>query len=256
MKKFWITPLFIFSALYGNVADEHIRRIQSALVLNDFNAVIEEAEEGVKSYPETNEFQFYKAQAYVRKGEFQKAYALIDSYRKDYEKYIPQIEDLCWQYLYKAAESNYYPLQQMSMLASFYVNDAKSVELLSLFMKSSNAILRQSSISLAMRYRDDILQKEILALLKKEKNYSVRIEAIKALGAMRSKQSLPYLKMIIENSNVQEGVKVHSGALVKNAVLMKRVKIGNKAIINSSIISSCSHIDEAEVTCSYVGPLT
>jgi hypothetical protein len=37
---------------------------------------------------------------------------------------------------------------------------------------------------------------------------------------------------------------------------MKRVKVGNKAIINSSIISSCCHIDEAEVTCSYVGPLT
>ncbi len=65
-----------------------------------------------------------------------------------------------------------------------------------------------------------------------------------------------YDSVILENSCVQEGVKVHSGAQIKDSVLMKRSKIGNKAIINSSIIAPGCHIDEAEVTCSFVGPLT
>jgi len=65
-----------------------------------------------------------------------------------------------------------------------------------------------------------------------------------------------YDDVILENSCVQEGVKVHSGAQVKDSVLMKSSKIGNKAIINSSIIAPGCHIDEAEVTCSFVGPLT
>jgi len=65
-----------------------------------------------------------------------------------------------------------------------------------------------------------------------------------------------YDGVILENSCVQEGVKIHSTALVKDSVLMRRTKIGNKAIVNSSIICPCVHIDEAEVTHSFVGPLT
>lgn len=65
-----------------------------------------------------------------------------------------------------------------------------------------------------------------------------------------------YDGVILENSFVQEGAKIHSAALVKDSVLMKRTKAGNKAIINASIISPCAHIDEAEVTHSFVGPLT
>lgn len=65
-----------------------------------------------------------------------------------------------------------------------------------------------------------------------------------------------YDGVILENSCVQEGVVVHSTAQAKDSVLMKRVKVGNKAIINSSVISPCCHIDEAEVSCSFVGPLT
>lgn len=65
-----------------------------------------------------------------------------------------------------------------------------------------------------------------------------------------------YDGVILENSCVQEGAKLHSTALVKDSVLMRRTKIGNKAIVNSSIICPCVHIDEAEVTHSFVGPLT
>lgn len=65
-----------------------------------------------------------------------------------------------------------------------------------------------------------------------------------------------YDGVILENSCVQEGAKLHSTALIKDSVLMKRTKIGNKAIVNSSIICPCVHIDEAEVTHSFVGPLT
>lgn len=65
-----------------------------------------------------------------------------------------------------------------------------------------------------------------------------------------------YDGVIIENSCAQEGSKIHSTALVKDSVLMKRTKIGNKAILNSSIICPCVNIDEAEVSHSFVGPLT
>ena len=89
----------------------------------------------------------------------------------------------------------------------------------------------------------------------------VRIDGaskIRNTGVLGSLEEPTYIYdgVILENSCVQEGAKLHSTALLKDSVLMRRTKIGNKAIVNSSIICPCVHIDEAEVTHSFVGPLT
>lgn len=65
-----------------------------------------------------------------------------------------------------------------------------------------------------------------------------------------------YDSVILENSNVQTGAKIHTGAEVQSSVLMNRVKVGCKAIIKSSIIAPCCHIEEGEVNSSYMGPMT
>ena len=65
-----------------------------------------------------------------------------------------------------------------------------------------------------------------------------------------------YDSVILENSNVQTGVTVHTGAEVQGSVLMTRTKIGSKAIVKSSIIAPCCHIEEGEVNSSYMGPLS
>ena len=65
-----------------------------------------------------------------------------------------------------------------------------------------------------------------------------------------------YDSVIVENSNLQMGVKVHTGAEVQGSVLMGRVKVGSKAIVKPSIIAPCCHIEEGEVNSSYMGPMT
>ncbi|MCF0224789.1 MAG: DUF4954 family protein [Fibrobacter sp.] len=65
-----------------------------------------------------------------------------------------------------------------------------------------------------------------------------------------------YDSVILENSNVQQGVKIHTGAEVQGSVLMMRTKIACKAIVKSSIVAPCCHIEEGEVNSSYVGPMT
>ena len=65
-----------------------------------------------------------------------------------------------------------------------------------------------------------------------------------------------YDSVILENSNLQMGVKVHSGAIVQGSVLMGRVKVGCKGIVKSSILAPCCHVEEGEVNSSYVGPMT
>ena len=65
-----------------------------------------------------------------------------------------------------------------------------------------------------------------------------------------------YDSVILENSDVQMGVTVHTGAEVQGSVLMSRCKVGSKAIVKSSIIAPCCHIEEGEVNSSYMGPMT
>lgn len=65
-----------------------------------------------------------------------------------------------------------------------------------------------------------------------------------------------YDSVILENSNVQTGVRVHTGAEVQGSVLMSRVRVGSKAIVKSSILAPCCHVEEGEVNSSYMGPMT
>ena len=65
-----------------------------------------------------------------------------------------------------------------------------------------------------------------------------------------------YDSVILENSNVQMGVTIHTGAEVQGSVLMSRTTVACKAIVKSSIIAPCCHIEEGEVNSSYMGPMT
>ena len=65
-----------------------------------------------------------------------------------------------------------------------------------------------------------------------------------------------YDSVILENSNVQKSVTIHTGAEVQGSVLMSRTTVACKAIVKSSIIAPCCHIEEGEVNSSYMGPMT
>ena len=65
-----------------------------------------------------------------------------------------------------------------------------------------------------------------------------------------------YDSVILENSNVQKSVTIHTSAEVQGSVLMSRTTVACKAIVKSSIIAPCCHIEEGEVNSSYVGPMT
>jgi len=65
-----------------------------------------------------------------------------------------------------------------------------------------------------------------------------------------------YDGVILEGVQTHDGIRVHSFAQVRDSLLMGKSKVGRMALVNSSIIGPCSYIEEAEVTSSFVGPLT
>ncbi len=60
----------------------------------------------------------------------------------------------------------------------------------------------------------------------------------------------------LENSHLGDFVNIENGALVKDAMLENNCVITDNAIVKSSFIGSFSHISEAEISNSLIGPLT
>jgi len=60
----------------------------------------------------------------------------------------------------------------------------------------------------------------------------------------------------LENSHIGDFAKVENGALLKDSLLENYCTVTDNAIVRSSFIDSHSHISEAEVCNSLVGPLT
>jgi hypothetical protein len=60
----------------------------------------------------------------------------------------------------------------------------------------------------------------------------------------------------LENSHLSDFVNVENGALVKDAILESNCVVTDNAIVKSSFIGSFSHISEAEISNSLIGPLT
>jgi carbonic anhydrase/acetyltransferase-like protein (isoleucine patch superfamily) len=60
----------------------------------------------------------------------------------------------------------------------------------------------------------------------------------------------------LENSHLGDFASIENGALVKDAILENNSVVTDNAIVKSSFIGSFSHIGEAEISNSLVGPLT
>ena len=73
----------------------------------------------------------------------------------------------------------------LAVLGAFYGQDAEGVDILAKSMHDPNSIVRLTAIELASQMRDSKLGMEILHLLKEEKNWKVKLEAINAAGEMK-----------------------------------------------------------------------
>lgn len=65
-----------------------------------------------------------------------------------------------------------------------------------------------------------------------------------------------YDGVILEGVQSREGTRFHSFCQVRDSLLMPMIRVGRQALISSSVLGQGCHIEEAEVTCSLVGPLT
>ena len=170
--------------------------------MHDPFAATVEAQKGIEAYPDSKPLRLAYIRALAERGsatevlqEWSKAIEMFP----DEEKNRTLLESLAWGVLHQSRHSDQLTIQLNALLGAAFTHDARAVSLLLEALRGTNAMLRTVAIKLAAGYGDGELQQELARLLKEEKVWYVRIEAIRAIGALKCLFLKEPLKEIIAN---------------------------------------------------------
>lgn len=202
-----LTALAVFSCVTRNVCgevseEEYKKRIYAHLMISDRLSAVREAERAIREYPESKNVQLAYIQALSEKGDETEA---MEQWVKTAVKFEGEknnrrmLELLAWSVLNKGESSAQLNIRLNSMIGAAFTRDAKAVPILLGQMRATNALLRSIAVKLATTFGDGPLKDEIARMLKEEKVWYVRLDVIRAVGALRLLELKTDLKEIIGN---------------------------------------------------------
>lgn len=219
--KYWLSLSLLVAPLSAGLVsseEDFSSKVVSFLLVRDFEGARASCVTALKIFPDSHKLKALHIRALSEGGRCDEALELFKKARSDkgLAENFDLLESLAWGILLQKEKES-----EMGMLASligaYLTHDARAVELLKEGLQSTNAFIRSISIQLASSYNDRCLQKEILRLVKEEKNWYVRRDVIAALGRMRIKEAMYDLKEIVASRAVTSEEK---GAAIQSLVMM------------------------------------
>jgi len=203
--KLLFFSLFCFLSLFppSLSADEQItKKVYAHLAIQDTSSACEEAEQGLHSYPHSKALHEAYIKALAKACEEKK----MSQAWHDYIALFPEqqknrdvLESMAWGVIENGAASNSPAIRTCALLAAFFAQDAKGVDILYRHLQDDNSFLRGASVQLSSHMGDAKLRDQILRMFKDEKVWIVRLAIIKALGAMKIAEAQPSLEDILAN---------------------------------------------------------
>lgn len=183
--------------------DQAVRRVHDHLLIHDVSAAVKEAKNFMLEYPDSIKLHMTCLEALCQKGEEIEAFEQFSSLR-DKQKETLDLrtvsEWLAWGVLTKGEESPLLLTRLYSLLGAAFTQDARALPILLKEMRGTNAFLRSLAIKLSVNYGDAPLQNELLRLLKEEKIWFVRLEVMRAVGALKIQRAKSALQDIVMSS--------------------------------------------------------
>lgn len=200
---FFALSLPTFS-LFSLEEEQFARRLQAHLILNDPHSARKEAEEALLLYPQSMALHEGYIRILAGLGDEK---AMLEAWQR-YTFHFPHqmlnrylIEQMAWGVLDKASHSSSLVMRQMALLAAFFSQDAKGVNILCRSMQDQNYAIRALAVKLGGHFRDHKLIKEVGRLFKEEKVWIVRKEVLEAIGAMKILDLQTDLEQLIASDN-------------------------------------------------------
>jgi len=204
MQK-WLSSLFLIfplSLVAENLPADAVKKIHAHLLINDPLSAVKEAKLAIQLFPESKELHIALIRALSTTGdeiEVLEEWKTITTLFVEEQKNRNLLEMLAWGVLNKGEHSAQLPIRLNALIGASFTHDAKAIPLLIDELHSSNALLRSLAIKLAASYGDAPLKDELARLLKEEKVWYVRLEAIQAIGQLRMRSEQGYLQELIAN---------------------------------------------------------
>lgn len=193
---------FLTATLFGG-EQEDAKRIYAHLLIHDPVNAVKEASSALKLYPDSKAIHLAYIRALAELGDETKVleqWTETTTQFKDEAKNRTALEMVAWGVLNKGEHSQQLTIRLNSLLGAAFTHDARALPLLIEELRGSNAMLRTIAVKLTTMYGDGPLQQELVRMLKEEQVWYVRLEVIRAIGALRMTYLREELKEIIGNS--------------------------------------------------------
>lgn len=181
---------------------EWVRRVQSHLCIDDASSALIEAKDFVSTFPDSKEARSSLILAYAANGKEDLALEAWHTLSvKDPALALDRhlLEEISWGVLRKGLESTQYGVRLSSLIGAFLTHDVRALPVLLKMMRDSNAVIRSVAVQMVGQYRDLPLRDEVSRMLREEKVWMVRLELIKACGILRMKETVDFLKNLIQS---------------------------------------------------------
>lgn len=178
---------------------EAVRRVHAHLFVHDAAAAVEEAEEFLLTYPQSEQLRIAYLQALAEKGDETAAYKEWSKKREELQKNRHALEILAWGVLKKGDLSSQLNIHLCSLIGAGLTRDVRAVPMIVEALRSTSALQRLVGVRFTSSYGDGPLQEELARMLTEEKVWFVRLEVIRAVGALRMTAARDQLKEIISN---------------------------------------------------------
>lgn len=212
---FWLLCQLLTFTLIAS-SDDLAKRVKSHLMVNDPASACDEAVYALEKFPSSQLLWRVYIESLARCGKEKEMVKLW----KDYIKVFPDeqmnrdlLEVMAWGTIEQGAKSTSPMMRLIALLAAQTSHDVKGVALLEKNLEDRNTLLRGVAIQLSSKIPDQDLSDAIYQRLLYEKNWNVRIEAIKAVGTMRIKRAKENLLSIVEHPKVrmeEKSAAIHS----------------------------------------------
>ena len=179
-----------------------MRRVQAHLLIDDPATALQEAISLAEQYPNSRVAAKILIEAFAAGKKEEEALAAWNHFSLKYPDLLMDrhlLEELSWGVLKKGLDSTQNGVRLSALIGAYLTHDVRAVPILQKMMRDSNAVIRSVAAQMSCSYQDAPLKEEIGRLLREEKVWVVRLEAIKAAGALRMKELTPNLQAIVQS---------------------------------------------------------
>jgi HEAT repeat protein len=202
MRYLLLLAIFLVGASSVGNEEEGVRRVQAHLLIDDPASALQEAVNLAEKYPDSRLAGSVLIEALAAGKREEEA---LDAWHRLSAKYPDLIvdrhlmEELSWGILKKGLDSTQNGVRLAALIGAYLTHDVRAVAVLQKMMRDSNAIIRSVAVQMSCSYQDAPLKDEIIRLMDEEKVWVVRLEVIKAIGALKMKSLAPKLQAIVQS---------------------------------------------------------